>query len=200
MDLEADEAFEGGVLFVGVLEVGALFSIEPGLEMVALALDDDGVPAVPLEELFSLGGEGGEFFFGCFVSVGVEPAATSFVEDASGPGAFAVFEVVVLALVAGDAAVGLFLGGCFVQGAEHAAGVTGFVEELELEGEDEVAEFFFGAEEGVAFDVFAEATDGVVFDLVFGSAASLAPSGEVGAVEEGFEAFFFESSGVDGCR
>ena len=85
VDLEGEEAFEGGVLFVGVGEVGAEFSIEPGLKVVALALDDDGVPVVPFKELFSLCGEGCEFFFRCFVSVSREPSSTGFVKDARSP-------------------------------------------------------------------------------------------------------------------
>ena len=58
VDLEAEEAFGGEVFFVGVGEVGAEFAIEPSLQVVALTLDDDGVPVVPFEELFALGGEG----------------------------------------------------------------------------------------------------------------------------------------------
>ena len=87
-----------------------------------------------------------------------------------------------------------------MKAAEHAAGVSLFVEELELEGEDEVSEFFFGAEESVALDVLAEAANGVVLALRTRAVASGgAPAGEVFAVEEGFEAIFLEGGGVDFC-
>lgn len=190
MDLEGEEAFEGGVLFVGVGEVGTEFSIEPGLKVVALALDDDGVPVVPFKELFSLCGEGCEFFFRCFVSVRREPSSTGFVKDARSPRAFAVLEVVVFTLIASDATIGFLFSRLFVQGAEHAARVTVFVVEFELEGEDEVPEFFFSAKEGVAFDLFAKAANGSVFDFIFGGASSFAPASEVFAIEEGFKARF----------
>ena len=52
--------------------------------MVAFALDDDGVPVVPLEEFFALGGEGGFHFVGS-IAGGEEPFATGFVKDAGGP-------------------------------------------------------------------------------------------------------------------
>ena len=167
VDLESEEAFGSEVFFVGVDEVGAEFAVEPSLQVVASALDDDGVPVVPLEELFALGGEGGEFFFRCFATRGNEPSPALFIEDAGGPAALGIFHFVVLALVTLHAAIGEFCGGLFVKAAEHAAGVAVLIDELELEGEDEVAVFLFGAEEGVAFDVFAKAADGSVFDFVF---------------------------------
>ena len=195
VNLETEKAFGGEVFFVGVGKVRAELAVEPGLKTVAVAFDDDGVPAVPLEELLALGSEGGFLFFGGIFG-GEEPFAASFVKDAGGPTALWVFEVIVLALVAGDAAIGVLFSGLFVEGPEHAAGVAGLVEELELEGEDEVGEFFFGAEEGVAFDVFAKAANGFVFDFVASVTAGFAPAGEVFAVEEGFEASAFEDRGL----
>ena len=84
MDLEGDEALEGGVFFIGVSEVCAEFSVKVCLEVGALAFDDDGVPVIPFEEFFALGGEG-FFSFGVGVFRGEEPASACFVIDASGP-------------------------------------------------------------------------------------------------------------------
>ena len=108
-----------------------------------------------------------------------------------------VFKIVVLALVTFDATVGVFFGGLFVQAAEHTTGVAALVDELEFEGEDEVAVFFFGAKKGVRFEVFAEAADGIALHFVLGVAASGAPAGEVFAVEEVGEAVLLESAAVD---
>ena len=83
MNLEAEKAFGGRVLRVGILEVDTLLSIEPGLDMVPDALDSDLVPAFHFGSLEALLGEVGHVLFITFVWE--EPAATSFIEEAGGP-------------------------------------------------------------------------------------------------------------------
>lgn len=140
VDLEAEEAFEGGFFsFVGVVD--SEFAVEPDFDLVGLADDADFVPVVPFYQFFALGGEGG---FGFLVAFGgKEPAAACFVVKAGGPGAG--FAVVVFALVAVDATVSAG----FLEATEHHAGVAGEVVELHFESEVEVLVGFFGDEEGV---------------------------------------------------
>ena len=84
MHLEGEEAFERGVFFIGVREVGAGFAVQPSLEMISFASNHDGVPVIPFEELLALSCEGiFDFFAGIFVRI--QPAAAGFVEDSSGP-------------------------------------------------------------------------------------------------------------------
>ena len=136
-------------------------------------------------------------------SIRRKPSSTSFVVNSRSPTALWVFKVVVFALVSGDSTFWVFFGRGFVKGAEHAAGVARFINKLELEGEDEVFIFGFGTKEGVAFDVFSEAANGVVLDFEFGGATGFTPAGEVLTVEEGFELVFeiggFEKSWENGA-
>ena len=196
VDLEGEEAFEGGVLFVSVGEVRAKFAVEPSLQVVVFAFDDDGIPVIPLKESVPLFGEGA-FVFVVFGFGGIEPTSTGFIVDTCGPATLRGFEVIVLALVAVDPAAGVFLGRLLVEGSEHAAGVPIFVEELELKGEDEVTKLILGAEEGVAFDVFSKASDRSVFYFIFSGAASFTPTSEVFAIKELCEARFGELFGID---
>lgn len=192
MDLEGEEAFEGGVLLIGVGEVSPQLAVEVGLEVVALADNHDGVPIFPLEESLALFGEGLLLLLGSLCPRG-EPAPARLVKDPGGPVALGSLEVVVLALVAGYATV---FGASFLQAAEHAAGVAGAILELELESEDEIAEFLFGAEESVALDLFPKAANSTILDLVVRGAAYFFPTGEISAVEEGGEARFSQRCGI----
>ena len=57
MDLESEKPFTGIVLGIGIYKINAFLAVEPSLNMVTLAADNDGIPFLPLEELVSLRGE-----------------------------------------------------------------------------------------------------------------------------------------------
>ena len=83
VDLETEEAFWGGMLWVGVLEVDTLLAVEPGLEVVADALDGDLVPAFHFGDLEALLGEVGHVLFVAFAWE--EPSAAGFIVESCGP-------------------------------------------------------------------------------------------------------------------
>ncbi len=193
MNLQANEALRSKMLFVGIPEVGSRYSIEPGLDVIATALDDDGVPVIPFETLLPAGGE---FLPGLLSPLqgklsGEEPAAPGLIVNARGIGAVPV--VVMFALVAEDPALAIAL-----LGTELAPGIAGGISELELEDEDEVPVVLFGAQEGIAANVPAVAHDGSVFHLVFSGSTSLAPTVEAPAIEEWRETCFKQDVGI--CR
>ncbi len=193
MNLQADEALRSEMFFVSIPEVGPRYSIKPGLDVIAIALDDNGVPVLPFEALLSAGSE---FLLRLLSSLrgklsGEEPAASGLIVDARGIGAVPV--VVMFALVAEDPALAIAL-----LGTELAPGIAGGISELELEDEDEVPVVLFGAQEGIAANVPAVAHDGSVFHLVFSGSTSLAPTVQAPAIEERRETCFKQDVGI--CR
>ena len=192
MNLQREETLEVGILLVGVGEVCTFFTIQVGFNVVALTFDHDGIPAIPLEETVTLLGEF-ILHFGCSLLVGIQPSTPRFVENAGGPSAFSILEVVVFALVSGHTAIWFPI---LLEAAEHAARVARLVDELELEGENKVAIFFFGAQEGVALDFLSESTDCSVLHFVARRATNFLPTGEVLAIKEGLESGLFERNCV----
>ncbi len=182
MDLEAEEPFGGEVLLVVVHVVDAEFAIEPGLEVMAVALDGDLIPVGHLSGALTLFGEGSHMFFVAFA--GEEPAAAGFVIEAGGPGARC---VVAFALVAVDAA--LFIH----EATEHAAGIACEVIELKLESVNEVAVGFVRAEEGIAPQVVPFAHDHAFFHGVVGLGTFDGPAVESVTLDQRSEAVFCES-------
>ena len=193
MNLQANEALRSEMFFVGIPEVGPRYPIKPSLDVIATALDDNGIPVIPFEALLSAGSE---FLPGLLSRLrgklsGEEPAAPGLIVNARGIRAVPV--VVMFALVAEDPALAIAL-----LGTELAPGIAGGISELELEDKDEVPVVLFGAQEGIAANVPAVAHDGSVFHLVFSGSTSLAPTVQAPAIEEGRETCFQQGVGV--CR
>ena len=188
MDLKREEAFEVGVLLVSVCEVHTLLTIQVGLNVVPLALDHNGIPVVPLKEAIALLGEL-VLQFGGSLLVGIQPSATGLIINTGCPGALAMFKIIVLALVTGDTAIRFAI---LLKGTEHATRIAGLVHELELESVDKVAVLLLSAQEGIAIDVPAKATDRSVLHFVTRRTANLFPASKVLAIEKGCESGFFK--------
>ena len=188
VNLESEEARHVHV----VERVGDFVAVEPGPDRGADALDFDRVPVVRL-----IRSVGGGAFFGIDVIEPDDPvlvAAASFVVDAAGVGgSFGGSDLTLIAEHVGARTVP------FAVAAELDSRVTGnqnFVFALE----NEVAEFFFGAHERVAFRFrIALADDHSVFNLVEGIAPLLDPAGQIFTVEKGDESFFVFLGGQERC-
>lgn len=193
MNLKGNKPLEIGVLLVGVGEVCAKLSIEVGLQMVPLALDHDGIPAIPVEEAVPLFGEGPLLFSRLFSFLGIEPTSACFIVNPRRPGTLGLFEVIMLTLIARHPTVFLL---ALLKGPKHATGVPRLIDELELEGQDEITELILGPKEGIAPDVFPESPDCSVLDFIGGAAPDLLPTGEILAIEDCFESCFLKGRGI----
>ena len=101
MNLQADEALRSEMFLVSIPEVGPRYSIKPGLDVIAIALDDNGVPVLPFEALLSAGSE---FLLRLLSSLrgklsGEEPAASGLIVDARGIGAVPVVVIIIILII-----------------------------------------------------------------------------------------------------